>query len=343
MIGYLILDNGMIFNGNLFGNTNQDNIKGDIVFQTGMVGYVEALTDPSYEEQLLVFTYPIMGNYGVPIEKINFDGYSDNFESKRIHPRAIIVQEIVDKYSHWETNLSLSEWLIDNNVIGISGIDTRALTKIIREHGTMKAKIVKDNNIDLNIDYKAVNLVSKVSKNILRNYSVHKHVINNEKRIIIIDCGMKNNQINIILKKAKEINKTLNDKERFYIQVVPYNYSFNMEGVIGIFISNGPGDPRDDCLKDLIERMKIILKNDNISVFGICLGHQIISLAKGYKIEKMKYGNRGHNIPVRLNGTNKGFITSQNHGYSVINTNNMANMYFYNLNDNTNEGIIDDS
>ena len=343
MIGSLILENGMIFNGHLFGNTNIC-VTGDIVFQTGMVGYVEALTDPSYEEQLLVFTYPIMGNYGVPIEKINFNGYSENFESKRIHPQAIIVQEIVNKYSHWEADISLSEWLKKKNVIGISGIDTRALTKVIREHGTMKAKIIKGNKINsMEINYESKNLVSKVSKKRTSKYLVGANNYHNKYKILVIDCGMKNNQINIILNKAYKINESLSIKDQINVHIVPYNYNFDLESVIGIFISNGPGDPRDDCLKDLVDRLKIILQFGDISVFGICLGHQIISLAKGYKITKMKYGNRGHNIPVRLSGTNRGFITSQNHGYTVTDPENISDMYFYNLNDNTNEGIIDDS
>jgi carbamoyl-phosphate synthase small subunit len=355
--GTLILENGIKFNGNLFGYTEQNNINGDIVFQTGMVGYIKALTDPSYKEQFLVFTYPIMGNYGVPKDDINFYGYSNVFESNNVHPNAIIVQENVEKYSHWNADKSLNKWLNENKVVGISGIDTRQLTKIIREYGTMKAKIVRDDEGNEEdgeeiIDYIGKGLVSKVTKNVVCNYSMYSDNIENNRTILIIDCGMKNSQINILIQKSQELNKRLPDSEKFNIKVVPYNYDIKKEyeeDILGIFISNGPGDPRDECLVDLISGMKKVLDNKEISIFGICLGHQILSLAKGYKIEKMKYGNRGHNIPVRLNGTNYGFITSQNHDYNVLGVENDfnldldmnmdENMYFYNLNDKSNDFI----
>ena len=333
MKGSLILENGLIFNGNLFGNIDQDSVNGDIVFQTGMVGYVESLTDPSYKEQLLVFTYPIIGNYGVPKDSVNEWGFSNVFESGRIHANAIIVQENVEKYHHWSGTKSLSEWLRENGIIGISGIDTRQLTKIIRENGTMKAKIVKEIE-DMKIDYIASGLVSKVSRKNVYNYCSNEKIniynLHFNRKIIVIDCGMKNSQINIILNETGKYN--------IDVKIVPYDYDFTQEDIIGLFISNGPGDPRDKCLAGLVERVQLIL--GKVPVFGVCLGHQIISMAKGYKIEKLKYGNRGHNIPVKLSGTNMGFITSQNHGYAVLPE--MAKMVFTNLNDGSNEGIIDD-
>jgi len=332
MIGTLILENGLKFNGTLFGDTSRSGtVKGDIVFQTGMVSYVESLTDPSYKEQLLVFTYPIMGNYGVPnIKRIG--SITENYESDKIHLNAIIVQEHVINYSHWDADNSLSEWLKENGVVGISGIDTRELTKIIRENGTMKAKIVLDDGDNNGIDYVAESLVAKVSR---KDVLV---VPGGSRKIIVVDCGVKHSQLRILFDLASKNNLT--------VEVVPYNYDFTVDtdlsNIVGLFISNGPGDPRDPCLEVLIERIGTVLKR-GVNTFGVCLGHQLMCMAKGYKIEKLKYGNRGHNIPVRLSGTNCGFITSQNHGYAVVHNEGLSDMYFYNLNDGSNEGIVDDT
>jgi carbamoyl-phosphate synthase / aspartate carbamoyltransferase / dihydroorotase len=336
MIGKLVLENGITFKGNLFGYVPENcEISGEVVFQTGMTGYVETLTDPSYKEQILVFTYPIIGNYGVPNENVNEFGFSESFESNGIHTNAIVVQEIVDKHSHWESNKSLSNWLMENKVIGISGIDTRKLTKIIREHGSMKGKIIKFADNNLTITYEPKGLVGKVSRKTVFSYffNASNAIL---KKIIVIDCGIKNSQINILMKKIKEkMGKYCN----YSIEIVPFNYNFSLENVVGVFVSNGPGDPRDDELKCVVSKIREVIDAD-ISLFGICLGHQLIALAKGYEIEKMKYGNRGHNIPVILNGTKRAFITSQNHGFAVKYENDFS---FYNLNDNSNEGIIDDN
>ena len=336
MIGKLVLENGITFKGNLFGYVPENcEISGEVVFQTGMTGYVETLTDPSYKEQILVFTYPIIGNYGVPNENVNEFGFSESFESNGIHTNAIVVQEIVDKHSHWESNKSLSNWLMENKVIGISGIDTRKLTKIIREHGSMKGKIIKFADNNLTITYEPKGLVGKVSRKTVFSYffNASNAVL---KKIIVIDCGIKNSQINILMKKIKQkMGKYCN----YSIEIIPFNYNFSLENVVGVFVSNGPGDPRDDELKCVVSKIREVIDAD-ISLFGICLGHQLIALAKGYEIEKMKYGNRGHNIPVILNGTKRAFITSQNHGFAVKYGNDFS---FYNLNDNSNEGIIDDN
>ena len=338
MIGKLILENGQIFKGNLFGYIPEDcEISGEVVFQTGMVGYVETLTDPSYEEQILIFTYPLLGNYGVPNSDKNFFDVDVNLESSRIHTNAIIVQENIKNGSHWQNEKSLTEWLQENKVVGISGVDTRELTKIIREYGTMKGKIVKFSDKNMEINYLAENLVDKVSSKFMRGFN-YNSTSRQDKKLILVDCGIKNSQINILSSKCKELNVD------FCLQVVPYNYDFDLKDVVGVFISNGPGDPRDSSLQPLVKKIEIILEKQ-IPLFGICLGHQLISLAKGYSIEKMKYGNRGHNIPVKLSGYNIGFITSQNHGYSVICDNNenldKNTFTFYNLNDGSNEGIID--
>ena len=339
MIGKLVLENGNTFKGKLFGYIPDGGISGEVVFQTGMTGYVETLTDPSYKEQILVFTYPIIGNYGVPKENKGLFKMSESFESNSIHTSAIVVQEIVDKYSHWESAKSMDEWLKENKVTGISGIDTRELTKIIREFGSMKGKIVRFNDNDKTIVYEAKGLVGKVSRTdcFMYNSLVEEDKVSN-KELIVIDCGIKNSQLNILIDKCKDVYSN------FSLKVVPYNYDFSLENVVGVFVSNGPGDPRDSELECVVSKIRKII-NADIPLFGICLGHQLISLAKGYEIEKMKYGNRGHNIPVKLSGYNIGFITSQNHGYSVKCKNNKnldKNTFtFYNLNDNSNEGIID--
>jgi carbamoyl-phosphate synthase / aspartate carbamoyltransferase len=362
--GYLILENGQCFKGTLFGYTKQNtNICGEIVFQTGMVGYTESLTDPSYKEQILVYTYPIIGNYGISKNSFDEYGLSKVFESDRIHVNALVVQEIVEKHSHWESEMSLSEWLEKEHVVGISGIDTRELTKIIREHGTMKARIINASEIKLSdtiitvsdspIEYEAVNLVKKVSRQGEVRY------FSGPNNIHIVDCGIKNNQIRMLLDRVKEYN-TCNPRDSFKVHIVPYDSYFpeitqcRPGQKNSIFISNGPGDPRDECLTPLVDRLKgyINNKNYNVSIFGICLGHQIISLATGHEIKKMKYGNRGHNIPVCLwtpETRNCGFITSQNHGYMTIEEEIDLNIpgnnyhYFKNVNDNSNEGLVGDN
>ena len=282
--GYLILENGQYFRGELFGYTNvgeDDGITGEIVFQTGMVGYTESLTDPSYKEQILVYTYPIIGNYGVPKDTKDEYGLSEVFESDRIHVSALVVQEIVDKHSHWQSEMSLSEWLEKERVIGISGIDTRELTKNIREYGTMKARIINtpvmtDTILKQPIVYEAINLVKKYQKRTFSpsvwrtdetdeetddeegSYVREVSFFKGHHDICIMDCGIKNSQIRIILNKVKEHN-ALNPNDTFTVIItplVPYkNYIF-IDCCEGLFISNGPGDPRVECLEPLVELIK---------------------------------------------------------------------------------------
>jgi len=357
MNGKLILENGQSFIGKLFGHID-DTISGEIVFQTGMVGYPESLTDPSYKEQLLVYTYPIIGNYGVPMIQNNKHGISTVFESDHIHVNALIVGEIIhdDKHSHWQADKSLNQWLKDEKVVGLSGIDTRELTKIIREHGTMKAKIVvsrnpvdENNPTDEKIEYVAQHLVKKVSTKDVRTVVVNYDHSSPDKYILVVDCGLKNSQLRILCQKMVELEC------KAHLKIIPFDSSLSEylkdPNLIGIFISNGPGDPRDSDLCSLVNELESILLKQTVPVFGICLGHQLISLACGLKIEKMKYGNRGHNIPVSLCGFGEypmGFITSQNHGFAVcrnFENSTVANVQelFVNLNDESNEGLIGDN
>ena len=239
MIGTLILENGHTFEGTLFGytdinDTSVSEICGEIVFQTGMVGYVESLTDPSYKEQILIYTYPIIGNYGVPVDELDEFGISKVFESNKIHINALVVQEIVDKHSHWQSCKSLSEWLKEQQVVGISGIDTRELTKIIRESGTMKAKKIKGRLEDriantIAINYDPVNLVKQVTRDTVDVYFNNtNHTGSNTNKIIIVDCGIKNSQIRILLSKIKQLNKSLKNESQatFTVKIVPYDYDF---------------------------------------------------------------------------------------------------------------------
>ena len=263
-VGYLILENGQYFEGKLFGysdinknpNGKEFGITGEIVFQTGMVGYTESLTDPSYKEQILVYTYPIIGNYGISKNSFDEYGLSNAFESDKIHVNALVVQEIVDKHSHWNSEMSLSKWLEKEHVVGISGIDTRELTKIIRDHGTMKARItsqMSDTILKQPISYTPYNLVKKVSRLLEVSY------FSGINSIYIVDCGIKNNQIRMILDRVKHYNNR-NPKDSYTVYIVPYNFNFKevyCRGKMGIFISNGPGDPRDECLSTLVKNIEL--------------------------------------------------------------------------------------
>jgi carbamoyl-phosphate synthase small subunit len=288
-----------------------------------MTGYPESLTDPSYQGQILVLTYPSIGNYGVP-GKIMENNMLKYFESDRIHITALIISDYSEKHHHWNATMSLAEWLKQENIPGLFDIDTRMLTKIIREKGTMLAKIVFDEDIDF-IDPNKSNLVSQVSVNEKKIYGSGKH------KILLIDCGVKSNIIRYLLRFDTTVIR------------VPWDYDYSDEEYDGLFISNGPGDPTM-CIPT-INNLKKSLNKSN-PVFGICLGHQLIALASGAETYKLKFGHRSHNQPVLEIGTNKAYLTSQNHGYAVKNdsiNNNEWKTFFTNLNDNSNEGIIHNS
>ena len=315
----LVLENGMIFEGYSFGYETP--AAGEIVFNTAMVGYPESLTDPSYSGQILVVTYPLVGNYGVPEDNI-VNGLSEFYESEKIQVSGLIISEYSHQYSHWNASKSLSDWLKEHKVPGIYGIDTRELTKIIREKGSMKAKIVFDsaNEIDF-IDPSWENQVAKVScKEVLR-YG------NGSRTIVLVDCGVKHNIVRCLLQYDVNIIR------------VPWDYDFNRLDYDGLFISNGPGDP-EHCEITIDHIRKAMQKNKPI--FGICMGNQLLAKAGGASTYKLKYGHRSHNQPVQMKGKEgKCFITSQNHGYAV-DTNTLSDEWeilFTNMNDGTNEGI----
>ncbi|WP_302545329.1 glutamine-hydrolyzing carbamoyl-phosphate synthase small subunit [Coprobacter fastidiosus] len=314
----LILDDGSRFSGISFGYERPT--AGEVVFNTAMSGYPESLTDPSYSGQIMVLTYPLIGNYGVPAR--SFSGKLSTFlESEKIHADGIIVSDYSENYSHWNATESLGEWLKQEKITGITGIDTRELTKLLREKGSMIGKIVfsDENEIDF-IDPNKINQVARVSTTEIITYG------NGKKRVVLVDCGVKHNIIRCLLKRNVTVIR------------VPWDYDFNTIEYDGLFISNGPGDP-DTCgitVKHIREAMK-----KEKPIFGICMGNQLLAKAGGANTYKLKYGHRSHNQPVRLVGTEKCFITSQNHGFAVDNNtlNDEWTPLFVNMNDGTNEGI----
>ena len=313
----LILEDGTTFDGYTFGFARS--VSGEVVFNTAMTGYSESLTDPSYKGQILVLTYPIIGNYGVP-DYVREDDMLKYFESYALHITGLVISDYTEDYSHWNSKKSLGDWLKEFKTPGIYGIDTRALTKILRERGTMLGKIIYgDEKIEF-YDPNKDNLVQKVSIGEKKVYGKGKH------RILLVDCGVKYNIIRNLLKR----NTT--------VTVVPWNYDFTMEEYDGLFISNGPGDPKE-C-KDTIRHLRKAIAGD-IPIYGICLGNQLLALAAGADTYKLKYGHRSHNQPVLLKDTNKAYITSQNHGFAIDNDALPEDWepLFTNLNDNTNEGM----
>lgn len=312
----LVLEDKSIFSGFSFGY--EKSISGEVVFNTGMVGYPEALTDPSYRGQILVLTYPLIGNYGVPgNEKIG--NLIKNFESNKIQVSGLVVTNYSEDYSHWNAKKSLAEWLKEFNVPAIYDVDTRALTKTLREKGTMLGKIVIDSDVEFN-DPNRRNLVSEVS--------IKKPIVygKGRLRVVLIDCGAKNNIIRAFIKR------------NFTVIRVPWNYNVLKEDFDALVISNGPGDPK--MCEETIKNVRESLEQD-IPTLGICLGSQILGLAIGAETYKLKYGHRSQNQPCILSETKKCYITSQNHGYAVDAKTLPEDWeeWFYNNNDKTNEGI----
>ena len=314
----LILDDGTVFEGKSFGYEKP--VAGEVVFNTAMMGYPESLTDPSYSGQILVTTYPLIGNYGVP-RREEENGLSRFYESEKIHVEALVVSDNSFEYSHWNANKSLADWLKEEKIVGIYDIDTRELTKLLRVHGSMKGKIVFEDGEDIDfVDPNLTNLVAKVSCKEVIRYG------NGNKKVVLVDCGVKHNIIRCLLKRDVTVIR------------VPWDYDFNTIEYDGLFISNGPGDP--DMCDVTVEHIRKAM-NGTKPIFGICMGNQLLSKAGGARTYKLKYGHRSHNQPVRQVGTNRCFITSQNHGFAVDNSTLGSDWepLFINMNDSTNEGI----
>ena len=363
----LILDDGTEFCGWSFGY--EANAVGEVVFNTAMTGYPESLTDPSYAGQILVMTYPLVGNYGVP--ETGGEPLPKFMESERIHVKGLVVADYSEKYSHWNAKESLSEWLKREKIPAITGIDTRRLTKRLRESGVMRGRVVISENSEYSensecSDYGSINWVEKVScKDIItykpdktistaaanssffldalaprRAFNARNTLHSSFPRVVLVDCGVKANIIRCLVNRGVEVIR------------VPWDYDFNQLDFDGLFLANGPGDP-ERCSKT-VERIRTFLRNEELRIkneefaaatprplMGICLGNQLLARAAGAKTYKLKYGHRSHNQPVQLVGTSKCFITSQNHGYAVDASTLPADWepLFVNMNDGSNEGI----
>jgi carbamoyl-phosphate synthase small subunit len=319
----LQLSDGTEFHGKSFGY--EQPVAGEVVFNTAMMGYPESLTDPSYAGQLLTMTFPLVGNYGVP--PFTFDkqtGLPDFMESDRIYASALIVSDYSEQYSHWNAVESLGEWLQREKVPGITGIDTRELTKVLREHGVMMGKILFDdepNNVP-EADYEGVNFVDRVSVKEIVRYNEGAG-----RKVVLVDCGVKANIIRELIQRGVEVVR------------VPWNYDYTDMEFDGLFLANGPGDP--DMCSEAVEIIRKQMSRSRKPICGICMGNQLLSKAAGATIYKLKYGHRGHNQPVRMVGTQKCFITSQNHGYAVDarTLDKDWEDLFVNMNDASNEGI----
>ena len=314
----LILEDGTTFEGKSFGY--EAPTAGEVVFNTAMTGYPESLTDPSYEGQILVTTYPILGNYGVP-PCGSKDNVSEFYESGHIHAKAIVAQDYSWEHSHWLADRSLSEWLVQEKIPGIYDVDTRALTKHLREKGSMLGKIVIEGGED--IDFYDPNLENLVAKTSCKEPEVHGE---GDKTVVLVDCGTKHNIIRCLTRRGVKVIR------------VPWNYDFTQIPYDGLFISNGPGNP--DLAEETVQLIRKAMKIGN-PICGICMGNQLLAKAAGARTYKLKYGHRSHNQPVRLAGTETCFVTSQNHGFAVDSETLPEDWepMFINMNDGTNEGI----
>ena len=318
----LILDNGVRFSGKSFGY--EAPVAGEVVFNTAMTGYPESLTDPSYAGQLMTLTYPLVGNYGVPPFSMTSEGLADFMESDKIYASAIIVSDYSEQYCHWNAVESLADWLKREKVPGITGIDTRELTKVLREHGVMMGKIIFDDEPD-NIptaEYEGVNWVDRVSCKEIIRYNEGAG-----KKVVLVDCGVKNNIIRCLVNRGVEVIR------------VPWNYDYTSMDFDGLFLGNGPGDP--DMCEDAVNVIRRQMSLSRKPICGICMGNQLLAKAGGATIYKLKYGHRSHNQPVREVGTNRCYVTSQNHGYAV-DAKTLGSDWrelFVNMNDGSNEGV----
>jgi carbamoyl-phosphate synthase small subunit len=299
--GKLVLETGEVFSGKM--PAWQENIYfGEVVFTTGMSGYIESLTDPSFAGQILAFTYPLLGNYGVPC--------SDLFEANQISARGVITSQVIEKYDHFQAESGLIPWLKKQKVPLLCDIDTRELTKTLRHKGTVKAAIMGINFPSPTHfpDPNREHLVKSVSRKAITHDFYASRVSENSaekkatKKIIVLDCGMKKN----ILRHLQDFP--------FDLEIIPFDYDFSQEYFDGVLLSNGPGDP-EQCI-ETIENLKKILPLKK-PIFGICLGAQILALAIGAKTYKLPFGHRGQNQPCLEMASQKAYLTSQNHGYAI--------------------------
>ncbi|MBI4126286.1 MAG: glutamine-hydrolyzing carbamoyl-phosphate synthase small subunit [Deltaproteobacteria bacterium] len=316
----LTLEDGSVFPGFSFGAPVE--AAGEVVFNTGMVGYPESFSDPSYRGEILVLTYPLIGNYGVPATMTS--PLESSFESERVQIEGLVVSEFSESHSHWQATKGLADWLVEQGVPGIAGIDTRALTKILREKGTMQGYILRDPESGI----RNPTLSKTHPRHVVSEVSVKEPIEykGGKKRVAVVDCGCKNTIIKSLVTRGLTVMR------------VPWDFDVTTLDVSGVLFSNGPGDPTD-CRETIETARKVI--QAGIPTFGICLGTQMLALAAGGKTFKLKYGHRSQNQPCAMVGTKRCYITSQNHGYAVDSATLPPDWetWFQNANDGTNEGV----
>jgi carbamoyl-phosphate synthase small subunit len=321
MTAYLVLQNGTVMEGSSFGAMGE--ITGEVVFATGMTGYLETLTDPSYYGQIVLQTFPLIGNYGV---------IPADFESASVGARAYIVRHPCQNPSNFRSEGSLDAFLKERGVIGLCGIDTRALTRIIRENGVMNGKITSrppaKDDIEEAKAYSILNAVAAVSSRSIMKIetkAVNSSLSDTTRRVALMDYGAKRGIAEALAARGCEVWSFPHDTgAEDILKIKPH----------GIMLSNGPGDPAESANNGIIETLRV-LQRSNVPIFGICLGHQLLALANGYSTRKLKFGHRGANQPVKELSTGRVYITSQNHGYAVV----ADNASFVNVNDGTCEGM----
>ena len=322
----LALDDGTVFDGDIFGSARP--VCGEVVFNTGMAGYVETLTDPSYAGQILVLTYPLVGNYGVPAPRSGRD-LAPPYESDRIQVQGLVVQNYIDDYSHHAAFRSLRQWLLDEDVPAVTGVDTRTLTRRLRERGTMRGWLFAET---MPLDEARVRAASVDMK-----HEVFYRVAPPEPAtygagdltVLLVDAGAKDNLVRSLLERGMRVIRA-----PWHAALAPLAKQSD-----GILIGNGPGDPKD--LGPLIAQVRGLLADGSKPILGVCLGNQILALAAGGDTYKLPYGHRSVNQPVQDLLTRRCYITSQNHGYAVNDETLPPDWepWFVNANDGTNEGI----
>ncbi|MDR0822658.1 MAG: glutamine-hydrolyzing carbamoyl-phosphate synthase small subunit [Endomicrobium sp.] len=331
----LELSNGMVFEGRAIGSQNC--VSGEMVFNTGMLGYSEAMTDPSYLGQILVFSFCLIGNYGVPAIKNNDIFSSIGHESQSIKTQGIIVSDIFDGCYHHDGGQSLEQWMIEQNVPGIAGIDTRYLVQVIRESGNLFGKIIPEgakkeklNRFEFSTKFKDNEFIDPSKYNLMSSVSTKEfqYFGNGEKKVALIDCGAKWNIIRMLVQKGCQVILT------------PWDADFSKVDCDGWLISNGPGDPANTG--DLVARIKKGVLGSGKPVLGICLGHQLLALASGAKTKRLNHGHRSHNQPVFSLPEKAAFMSSQNHRYAVEKKTIQPGwrLWFVNANDDSVEGLI---
>ncbi len=322
----LALEDGTVIEGFSFGSKRV--VRGEVVFNTAMSGYVETLTDPSYCGQILVSTYPLVGNYGVPFPREK-GSLSEPFESEKIQVQGLVVQNYVSDHSHRAGERSLGEWLEASGVPGFTGADTRRLTRRLREYGTMLGWLfpAEMSLKEAQDEADAVDMEQEVFRTVAPNQPID--YLGDGCRILLVDVGAKDNMVRSLLGRGASVRR------------VPWHHDLVDEarGVDGIVIGNGPGDPRH--LTGLVEQIRTLVKTFTRPIFGICLGNQILALAAGGVTYKLPYGHRGFNLPVLDFVTRRSFITCQNLCYAVdgASLQDGWDPWFVNVNDGTNEGI----